>query len=308
MTHEARASGKVILLGEHAVVYGAPALVAGLSKGAVARARRVDKGTTSELLLGDVEIKADAGSPDERGRAFAALLGEQLLEGLRVEAESALPAGGGLGSSAALGVAIARAVSGLVDEHAGEEQILGRAMAWEKVFHGNPSGIDTAAAMHGGCFRFSKSEGIRTLALPCDLWLAIGWSGMSSGTREMVEMVARRRTRSPAVVDKSIEGIRRVVENGVLALEAGDLLGFGKLMDMNQMLLAGLMLSTEEIESLCSMARAAGAFGAKLTGAGGGGSVIALVADEVSGARVVDAWKLGGFSGFVTSIRAHAEH
>jgi mevalonate kinase len=80
--------------------------------------------------------------------------------------------------------------------------------------------------------------------------------------------------------------------------------GLGKLMDLNQMILSGLFLSTEQIERLCSSARDAGALGAKLTGAGGGGSVVALVADAASGERVLAAWKDAGFGGFMASVRA----
>jgi len=303
----ASACGKVILLGEHAVVYGSPALAAGLEKGARARASRLDERGASRLVLGGEEIAADANSEDDRARAFAALCeASGAEEGLWVEAESDLPPGGGLGSSAALGVAMARAVGSLLSggEALPEDEVLARAMAWEKVFHGNPSGIDTTAAMLGGCFRFSRSEGVRTLTLPRDVWVAVGSTGMGSSTREMVQMVARRHARQPDVVNRSVEGIRSLVENGALALEAGDVIGFGRLMDLNQMLLSGLMLSTEEIEMLCSLSRGAGALGAKLTGAGGGGSVIALVQDEALAERVVEAWRGKGFSGFAARIRA----
>jgi mevalonate kinase len=325
------ASGKVILLGEHMVVYGAPALAAGIDRGARAEAMLLPKGSESLLYLEGAAIPADPSSSDDRARAFAALLAEgAALPAVQVNAESDLPPGGGLGSSAALGVAIARAVTALQAELSApstppgaaeppaalprEPEALARASAWERVFHGNPSGIDTAAAATGRCFRFSRKDGIEPIAPARDLWLCIGWSGASASTRDMVEGVAKLRARKPDLVEHTLVGITALVENAKLAIKAGDLTALGRLMDLNQMLLAGLMVSTERIEELCMLAREAGALGAKLTGKGGGGSVIALVgapeasADEATFAsraaeRVQFAWKNAGFSGFSTRIR-----
>src|SRR5262249_22120949 len=112
------------------------------------------------------------------------------------------------------------------------------------------------------------------------------------------------RAQKTEMVDRSIAGIASLVENAALAIEAGDLEGLGKLMDLNQMLLAGLMLSTETLESLCAAARRAGALGAKLTGKGGGGSVLALVADPARGEEVLAAWRAAGYDGFSTRVAA----
>jgi mevalonate kinase len=245
------------------------------------------------------------------------------LRAVAVEASAELQPGGGLGCSAALGVAIGRAVEDLAAAgHAtavADARALARAAAWEQVFHGNPSGIDTAAALHGGCLRFSRAEGVRPVEPAVDLWLCIGSSGPGASTKTMVEGVAALRGRKPHVVDGAVEAVRSLVDNAALAVEAGDLAALGRFMDLNQMLLAGLMVSTEAIEHLCQLARGAGALGAKLTGAGGGGSVVALVpssrlgaealaeADaERSGRAILDAWAGAGFSGFLTRVRSRA--
>lgn len=296
------AHGKVILLGEHAVVYGAPALAAGIERGARATATTLAPGEASRLHLGGDVIAADAASSDDRARAFAALLAEgRAAPGVLVEATSELPAGGGLGSSAAIGVSIGRAVAGLFDPVV-EGEAAARAAAWERVFHGNPSGIDTAAAAIGGCFRFTREHGAHPIKVAVPLVLCIGWSGSASSTRTMVEGLARLRERKPEIVDKSIAGITALVGNAALAVEAGDLRGLGQLLDLNQMILAGLLLSTGPIEDLCATARAAGALGAKLTGAGGGGSVIALAPHDEAAGKVLDAWRGAGVSGFVTRV------
>jgi mevalonate kinase len=314
--------GKVILLGEHAVVYGAPAIAAGIERGASAGAIR---GTSepSTLVLGDRRASADRESADDLSRAFAALLDvAPVSTPVHVDAVSELPAGGGLGSSAALGVAIARALEALesgasrADVTKELDRVHARASAWECVFHGNPSGIDTAAATHGGCFQFTRAAGVRPLHLAADLWLCVGSTGTSASTRTMVDGIARLRARKPELVDTAIAGITSLVQNGALAIEAGDLRALGKLLDLNQMILAGLMVSTEAIEAMCAIARASGALGAKLTGAGGGGSVLALIdpstttVPEPSAAppktadAVLAAWRDGGYSGFVTHVRA----
>jgi mevalonate kinase len=299
-TGRGRASGKVILLGEHAVVYGAPALAAGIERGAQAEAEVVDGGP-SVVWIGDT--RGDASAPDELGRALEALLDEGgRLPPVHVRAGSDLPPGAGLGSSAAIGVAVARAALAAAGEPVTDEAAIARATAWERVFHGNPSGIDTAAAALGGCFRFTRAEGARPIAPACEILLCVGQSGVSASTRTMVEGLARLRARKPEVVDKSIAGITALVQNAALAIEAGDLVGLGKLMDLNQMILAGLMLSTEPLEHLCALARGAGALGAKLTGKGGGGCAIALVESDEGASAVLSAWRGAGYEGFSTRL------
>jgi mevalonate kinase len=312
------ASGKIILLGEHAVVHGAPALASGIHLGVRAEAEQLEPDAQSRLLLGGATVVADAASNDKLARAFAALLAEGTpAPAVEVRAESELPPGGGLGSSAALGVAIGRAVHALTAQILGDEAAppgadLTRATVWERVFNGpNASNIDIIAAASGGCFRFTRPDRVRPIVVVRDLVLCVGWSGPRTSTcEELVEGLKRLLERKPEL-KSSIAGIAALVENATLAIEAGDLAGLGRLMDLNQMLLAGLMLSTESIETVCSLARENGALGAKLTGAGGGGSVIALVGPsepddpdaERAAERVLHAWKETGFSGFVARIR-----
>ncbi len=297
------ASGKVILVGEHAVVYGVPAIAVGLDRGARAVARALERGP-SELTLavkGGSRLRVVEGQGDEAlAAAFAALLASiraaRALGDVAVEVEADLPAGAGLGCSAALGVAVARSVAEMDDEEARRH-----AMAWERVFHGNPSGVDAAVAALGGALVFTGGE-IESLDVRVPLVLAVGHSGVASSTRSMVESVARQRERRPELVQKTFDGIDAIARNARLAIEAGDARAVGKLLDMNQMLLAGLMLSTEEIEVMCSSARAEGALGAKLTGAGGGGCAIALADSRASAERIVAAWARAGFTGFVSEI------
>lgn len=290
----ASACGKVILLGEHAVVHGVPAIAAGIEHGAKATAERGD----SPLLELSGSL-VTPGEDNEVARAFGALLTELGSPAVRVTASSDLPIGAGLGSSAAIAVAIARSILEL-DGQPSDERALSAAMAWERVFHGNPSGIDTAAAAQGGCIWFTRAAGPESLALGAPLTLAIAVSGPSASTKSMVESVARLAERRPDVFNKTLSGIESIVKNARLALEAGDLPGLGRLLDLNQMLLAGLMVSTEEIEIACRVAREAGALGAKLTGAGGGGAVVALCDGDPE--PVLVAWRSHGLECFSTRV------
>jgi mevalonate kinase len=133
------------------------------------------------------------------------------------------------------------------------------------------------------------------------LQLVICLAGPPASTKQMVEGVARLGERRPDLLAKSLSGIESLVKNARLCIEAGDLHGLGQLMNYNQMLLSGLFLSTPEIERACAVAREAGALGAKLTGAGGGGAVIALCEDPQ---KVEAALRAEGFTAFSTRIEA----
>jgi|HubBroStandDraft_1064217.scaffolds.fasta_scaffold148507_2 mevalonate kinase len=294
-----QACGKVILLGEHAVVYGIPALAVGIDRGARADAAPMDRGPSRLFVRGwDIVVHENEHGHD-LARAFRALLDTATPTGPHwVEVETDLPPGGGLGCSAAMGVAIARAV----EPHLGEHAVQERAMAWECVFHGNPSGVDAAVAARGGCIVFTKGHPLEPVRVRGPLHLCVGHSGVASSTKSMVEAVARLRARRPEVVEKSFEAIRTLVANARLAIESGDRFALGRLMDLNQMLLSGLFVSTPEIERMCALARESGALGAKLTGAGGGGSVAALVPSQAVAEQVLAAWKADGFAGFAACV------
>jgi mevalonate kinase len=297
------ACGKVILLGEHAVVYGAPAVAVGIDRGARATAKPLEKGPSTLLVRGWNVTVRDNEEEHDLARAFRAILDaarddDPTLSPFAVEVEADLPPGGGLGCSAAMGVAIARAV----EPGIGDDRLQERAMAWERVFHGNPSGVDAAVAARGGCVYFRKGEALERVRVRGGLHLCVGNTGVASSTKSMVDAVARLRARRPEIVEKSFEAVRALVNNARLAIEAGDRFALGRLMDLNQMLLGGLFVSSPEIERMCGLARDAGALGAKLTGAGGGGSVVALVPSSAVSDAVLAAWRVDGFAGFAASV------
>ncbi len=290
--------GKVILLGEHAVVYGVPAIAAGLDRGVMAEAVPAER-TTLTCSPWSTEHGLDSG--EDLGRALRAVVEAHPsapLPPLLVTAEVALPAGAGLGCSAALGVAVIRALDAATGRSATDAEIAERALGWERVFHGNPSGLDNTMAAHGGVACYRRGEPLESLDVRRPLRLVIGDSDESSSTRTMVESVARQRERDWARFDTNLDAIATLVTNARLALEAGDTHALGQLMDLNQALLSAWMLSTSALEDMCRAAREAGAAGAKLTGAGGGGCMIALVESDEVAAAVITAIEELGFSAF----------
>jgi mevalonate kinase len=292
-----RGSGKTVLLGEHAVVYGMPAIAAGLSLGASARA---EPSAASSIRV--AELTGSAGDGSDLSRAL-----EQACQALgvgphRVEVEVDLPLGSGLGGSAAIGVAVARALLGACGEGETRSRVLEAANAWEQVFHGNASGVDAAAAYAGGCIWFTKAQGIEPVTVAVPLKLVICLAGPPASTKQMVEGVRRLGERRPDLLAKSLSAIEALVKNGRLCIEAGDVRALGQLMNYNQMLLSGLFLSTPEIERACAAARDAGALGAKLTGAGGGGAVIALCEERTE--PVATALGAAGFVVFTSEVAA----
>jgi mevalonate kinase len=293
------AHGKVIVLGEHAVVYGRPALAAALSPGAHASLERAERECVSlHVASWARRFVADDGS--DLGRALAALAHHLGVSRAHVVASLCVPSGGGLGGSAALGVAVARTLGEARGRAVEGDELLDAALAWEKVFHGTPSGIDHTLAALGGVGVFTRAEGLRRVVPAAPLRLCIGDTGERGSTREMVALVAQCRQRRPETTETTFDAIASLVRNGALALEAGDARALGELMTLNQALLAGLMVSTERIEALCRAARDAGAHGAKLTGSGGGGCVIALAGEHEH--AVLDAWRTLGVNGIVVEV------
>ncbi len=286
-------SGKVILAGEHAVVHGRPALAIGLDLGVTAIAEPAEA-TTLHVPVWDLELTlADAegdGDKAQLAQAFRVALSQAKLDlPVRVTADVRLPSGAGLGCSAALGVAVFDALERHKGEPTSRTSLGERTLAWEEVFHGNPSGIDNMTAATGGLLYFVRGEAPEISKPGRALPLVIAHSGERSSTKEVVASVARQLERSPARVNELFDGITSVVRNMKLAAEQGDLKAIGQLMDMNQAMLSALMLSTEALETLCREARNAGAFGAKLTGAGAGGCMIALARNEAHAREVQQA-------------------
>ena len=279
-----RGWAKTILVGEHAVVYGTPALSAALDRGVrVALEDRTD---------GPVALDTEV---EEALTRMAAEAGVDLRR-VRVSVESDVPHGAGLGSSAALTVAFARALFARSDRRdPSKEDVVALAQVGETVFHGNPSGIDAEVAAGGGVVRFVRGAPPERVAVKEPLPLVVADTGEPSSTRDLVEHVAQRRKTTPGATDALFDLAGVLADAAVPALETADWPALGRTFDAAHSILQRLGVSTPALDRGVKLARKAGATGAKLPGAGGGGCLIALAPEP---APVVAALAGAGYTAF----------
>lgn len=298
--------GKVILMGEHAVVFGHPAIAVAIEQAAQVSWEPSETGTTT-LLITPGDTRVDTGptpSPDHPLLKDALKLARSMYPDARelsLHARMSIPKGAGVGSSAALGVGILRAMDAARGASCSDSELFARSFAWEAVFHGTPGGIDNYMATHGGLVLFRRAyplcEGVpiwqqitAPRVVPCKpLRLLVADSGSRPPAIEMILGVGALRKRNPRLVNGTFEAIALVVMNAKLAIEEGKLERLGQLLDTVHMLLARLLLVSERVEQMVQAARFAGALGAKMTGAGGGGCMIALVDSDERAAAVTAA-------------------
>jgi mevalonate kinase len=218
-----------------------------------------------------------------------------------------LPGFSGLGASAASSVAIARAISEELNLNLSNEKINAVAYEGEKAYAGNPSGIDNTAATYGGFMWFKKNPAggqdlVERLKVRRPIEIVIGSTGKVANTKLMVEGVADRKKKDPKKYDPLFKQAESLAFAGRKALEAGDLKKVGDLMNENHRILQEIGVSSKELDNLVDIARKQGAFGAKLTGGGGGGCMVALTGGKEVSGKVVGAFKGAGFEYLMTRI------
>ena len=292
----ASAAAKLILLGEHAVVYGRHALAVPIPDAVTAIAVASDELRVSIPDWGVDEVVAD--NPSAIGRALQLIMRELDIEASphSIELRSAVPLGMGLGSSAALAVAIVRAFDRSLQLGLDAARVNAIAFECEKLAHGTPSGIDNTIATYGKPILFSNADGLQVeeipLAAPPPVVIAHG--SQRGSTAEQVAGVRRRYERLSKHYDAVFDEMDALSLAGAAALRAGNFDELGALMNVAHGMLAAIEVSTPELDAMVGIARAAGAAGAKLTGAGGGGSIAALCPGNA--VEVSDALGAAGFS------------
>jgi mevalonate kinase len=290
----ASASGKAILFGEHAVVYGQPAIAVPLSHIRVTvQVENLDPGTTGVLIdAPDIRQSTwlhEADGDDPLASAVSLTLEELNLKApvdVHLTIRSQLPIASGLGSSAAVSVAIIRALSAHLAKPLEDETVSKIAYTVECIHHGTPSGIDNTVVAYEKPVYFIREHKPELIPISTPLNLIIGDTGESMRTTIPVSLLRERWEKDPGTYGGWFEEIGDIVIKARTMLETGSIESLGALMDQNQTLLEDMGLSSLELQRLIRAARKAGALGAKLSGAGMGGIMLALV--EPDTAQIVE--------------------
>ena len=306
----AHAPGKVILFGEHAVVYGQPAIAVPVTQvKAKATVEMGPEGQGITIIAEDLEqsYSLQQAPPDDPLRAIVVSTLEHLGVGtqqdLTIMVSSTIPIARGLGSGAAVSTAIVRALSkhfeNLGSGHPSSSQTISNLVyETEKIHHGTPSGIDNTVIAFEKPVYFAKGQTVEIFSVKSPFLLAIADTGIASPTKIAVGEVRRAWEREREKYEEIFDEIGTIAEMGRQAVERGEIETVGQLMNENHRLLQLIGVSSPELDGLVEAARQAGALGAKLSGAGRGGNIIALVTEETR-SRVDMMLRLAGAKGII---------
>jgi mevalonate kinase len=283
LLYTASAPGKIILFGEHAVVYGRPALaipvtqvhadveVEGSSRGGI-WLDAPDIGLHAELS----SLPADHPLASIIHKLFFAL-GVNPFPNFAIQISSTIPVASGLGSGAAVSVAMIRAVSSFLGKSLTDEQVNQLCFEIEKLHHGTPSGIDNTVVTYAMPVYFVRGSPMETFKVGIPFRIVIGNTGVPAPTKESVADVRKAWEADKPKWEKVFDEVGAIAKKARERIETGDLQALGELMDQNHGLLQKMTVSSPQLDHLVIAARQAGALGAKLSGGGRGGNIIALV-------------------------------
>ncbi len=292
----ASAPGKVILFGEHFVLYGGKAILCSINKRIVATSQFVDKKKVIiRSALGSAELDIQSISKLNFGntkfmKPFFYIAERALDEhgenkGIEIVLKSEVPAGIGLGSSSAVCVAVVASVNGLFKKLS-KQEVAKRAIEAERIIFKETSGADTFVSTFGGLMTYGINDGFHEISTNNDLDLVVANSSQAHSTREIVRQVRTFREKNVEFFDQLCKQENDIIKEASYSLKKNDLNALGLLMSKNQDLLQQIKVSTKQIDLLIKEARKT-SYGAKITGAGGGGCIISLV-DESNLAATVD--------------------
>jgi len=278
--------GKIILFGEHAVVYGRPALAVPVTQ--VQATATVSENSRGGIMIEapNINLSAELSSltPDHPLAAVIhsvfSTLGISNPPACTVYLQSTIPVASGLGSGAAVSVAIIRALSAFLGQPLPDEQVNILAFEAEKIYHGTPSGIDNTVVTYARPVYFIKRKPIKTFRVGAPFTIMIADTGISAPTKESVDAVRKLWEADKPRWEKIFTRVGEIVWNARQSIERGDTAELGRLMDANHALLQEMTVSSLELDQLVEAARKSGALGAKLSGGGRGGNMIALVQKE----------------------------
>jgi len=295
----ASAPGKIILFGEHAVVYNRPALAVPITQ--VHADVKVNGSQRPGIWINAPDIDVHGNLKElHPGHPLRSVVEHILsaqdinsLPGLEIHITSSIPVASGLGSGAAVSVATIRALSNHLGLNLADGEVNNICYEVEKIHHGTPSGIDNTVITYQRPVFFVKGQPVETFHVAKPFTFIIADTGIRAPTKESVGDVRRLWESKPDVLNKIFDQIAEIARKARRDIESGAWQDLGKLMDLNQAYLRELTVSSAELERLVLEAKSAGALGAKLSGGGRGGNMIALVEPETA-ERIASALKFAG--------------
>lgn len=276
---KASASAKVILFGEHAVVYGEPAIAVPVSA-LRAEAEIIETDESFRIIALDLDNKViDFDGEDPLAKVAQLTLSriKQNPPKISLTVKSNIPIASGLGSGAAISTAIVRALLAYTDISLSQDEINQLIYEVEKIHHGTPSGIDNTVVVYEKPVYFVREQSIEMLNNAQALHFLIADTGQAALTKIAVGDVRKLYENDPQDIRPILNEIGKIAELAREAMQQGDIEKLGKLMQENHKLLQALTVSSPELDKLVDTANEAGALGAKLSGGGRGGNMIALV-------------------------------
>ena len=310
MSGEGIGFGKAILFNEHFVVYGVPAIVSAIGKYTVAKVEEINQSgwKLNDNRKATPNYKEDKieQQKDSINRILKKMNIDLSKKGVEITLEGNLYCASGIGASAASCVAIARALSEHYDLNLSDEEINEIAYEGEKGYHGTPSGIDNTAATFGGLLWFERGETtvMDKISIHSPIEIVMGNTGKVANTSAAVAGVKERKEENPAKYEEIFDRAGNIAYLAKDALIDEDYQEIGKLMNENHKLLQQIEVSSRELDFLVKLAKDNGALGAKLTGGGLGGNIIALTPDRNLQDNVANAIEKEGFQTLKTVIGA----
>jgi mevalonate kinase len=328
MSHgKASAPAKVILFGEHFVVYGSPAILAAINKRISVDARTIIHDENKIVIRSDIgvageyrnngEFNALEGGSEAKGvldPLYGAIRQVLLMRnkkkkkkkkniGIEIGISSRVPPGIGLGSSAASCVATVAAVDSLFQKNPSRQKVCELAIESERLIHKRTSGADCYVSTFGGLMQYyGKSKSFKNIETKRSLSLVVASTGIKHSTSDLVAGVKRFKDTNRILFESLSKQASDICLQACTAIESGKCDKIGELMNENQIILQQIGISHHKVRDIIDICSKAGAMGAKITGAGGGGAVIALAASKQESTKIASHVKAAGYQSFEVEI------
>ena len=305
MKAKASAPGKVILFGEHFVVYGVRAILCAIDKRVTVSAEENKTGLISiSTDIGNLELEpnlpiSEIEFPLRPFYFLADKLQKDKTKGIKIEVESDIPLGVGLGSSSACCVAGAAAISKLYTKNSTQE-ILELAIEAEKTIFGNTSGADCTVSAFGGMMVYDKEKGFENIVTQFDFSLVIANSNLEHSTEEVVAKVKQFKDKNEQKFTELCTRESKLIENVLILLKKSEIQEIGKQVSLNQKYLEQIGVSNSKLQEMIKIGDAV-SFGSKITGAGGGGCIFSIT-DEKKLRETLNQFKANNFDCFSVKI------